>query len=73
MRGQVYSFQLLLGIPSTVFLRLSAVVLMSIILLPVIEREREERKWGVVVRETTLRLGSRKQYLWFRRFPASAR
>jgi hypothetical protein len=37
------------------------------------ERERERRELGVVVRDTTLGVGSRKQYILFRRFTGSAR
>jgi hypothetical protein len=37
------------------------------------EREREKRKLEAVVRDTTLGVGSSKQYLRFRRFPGSAR
>jgi hypothetical protein len=62
---------LLLGIASAVFLGLSPVGLMSIIFLSFIERDKEKRKLGVVVEDTTLVGGVEKQCLLFRRFPGS--
>jgi hypothetical protein len=65
-RGRVCSFQLLLGIASAVFLGLSPAGLMNINFLFLTE------VW-VVVRETTLGVRSRKQYLRFKRFSGSPR
>jgi hypothetical protein len=67
-RGRVCSFQLLLSIASAVFLGLNPAGLMSFIFLSYIyiyiyierEREREKRTLEVVVRDTTLEVGSRK-------------
>jgi hypothetical protein len=67
----------LLGITSVVFLGLSPAGVMIIIFLSFIEtvrgRGEEKRKLEVVVKDTTLGVGSRKEYIWFRRFPGSAR
>jgi hypothetical protein len=73
MRGRVCRFQLLLGIGRAVFLGLRPAERMSIIFLSLIERERKDRKLGVVVRENTFGVRSRKQYLRFKSFLGSAR
>jgi hypothetical protein len=71
-KGQVCSFQLLLGIASAVLLGSESRGTHEHY-LPVFYRERgrEKRKLGVVVRDITVGVGSRKQYIQFGKFPGS--
>jgi hypothetical protein len=54
MRGRICSFQLLPGIAKVVFLGLSPAGIMSIIFLSFMGTQRDKKKMGVAVRDTTL-------------------